>query len=130
MFITIIMAASVLMLAGAYSLISNLLHVGRSDSPANWKKLSYVALAAGILLALCSWLGTFWMLLPYPNVAGEGWFAGLPFMAVYVDATDNHYDFNFTKASVIANAIFWFLLPMSCLYLYGRHWRRRQHGSE
>jgi len=126
MLITISVAASLLMLAGVYSLFSSLLLSFSGNGPGNWKKLCYSSLAAGLVLGLASWLGTFWMLLPYPNIAGEGWFAGFPYVAVYVDSSDYHYYFNFTKLSVIANGIFWFLLPMIGLNVYGRHWHRRQ----
>ena len=129
MLITIFVAASLLMLAGVYSLFSSLFLSLSGRGPKNWKKLCYGSLLAGLVLGLASWLGTFWMLLPYPNIAGEGWFAGFPYVAVYVDGTGYHYYFNFTQASVVANGIFWFLLPMAGLHLYGRHWRRQQQKA-
>ncbi|MFZ6872344.1 hypothetical protein ACO0LF_09790 [Undibacterium sp. Di27W] len=126
MLMIIVVTASLLMLAGTYSLFASLYWSRSGNYPKNWKKLFFYSLLAGLLLGLASWLGMFWMLLPYPNIAGEGWFAGFPYMAVYVDATGYHYHFNFTQASVIANAVFWFLLPMAGLHVYGRYWYRQQ----
>ncbi|PXX43753.1 hypothetical protein [Undibacterium pigrum] len=130
MLITIVVAASLLMLAGMYSLVHSLFFSPSDKRPKNWNKLLVWSLLAGLVLGLASWLGTFWMLLPYPNIAGEGWFAGFPYMAVYIDATNYHYQFSFTRTSVIANAVFWFLLPMAGLHVYGRHWRRQQKKPE
>ncbi|MFZ6638604.1 hypothetical protein ACO0LL_02635 [Undibacterium sp. TC4M20W] len=126
MLITIFLAASLLVLAGSYSLCSNLYLLFSGVRPKNWQKHFYLCLLAGLLLGLASWLGTFWMLLPYPNIAGDGWFAGFPYVAVYIDDTAYHYQFGFTKASVIANGVFWFLLPMTGLHLYARYWQRQQ----
>lgn len=127
MLISLMLLAGVLMLTSAYSLICNLLFWYRSTGyPKHWKKLFLGSLLAGLLLALTSWLGTFFFLLPYRNIVGDGWFAGLPFVAVYIDGNDNYYDFSFTRLSMLANIVFWFLLPMSGLHLYGQHWRRRQ----
>jgi magnesium-transporting ATPase (P-type) len=124
MLISIVVAASLLMLAGIFSFVQAWVFPSSGASPKNWRKLFYWTIAGGLLLALLSWLATFWMLYPYPNVLGEGWFAGMPFMAVYIDANQNNYHFNFTQVSVIANACFWFLMPVTILYLYGLQWRR------
>ncbi|MDP1977449.1 hypothetical protein [Undibacterium sp.] len=129
MLITIVVAASLLMLAGVYSLFNSLFLSRTGHCPKNWNRLCLGSLLAGLVLGLASWLGTFWMLLPFPNIAGEGWFAGFPYMAVYIDGTGYRYQFSFTRISVIANAVFWFLLPMAGLHVYGRHWRRQQQKA-
>ena len=126
MLITIVLVAALLMLTSIYCLINSTAMLITGVAPNNWKKLFYFSLCTGLLLGLASWLATFWMLLPYENIAGEGWFAGLPFMAVYIDASDYHYQFNFTRASVVANGLFWFLLPAIFLHLYGRRWQAAQ----
>ncbi|MFZ6770712.1 hypothetical protein ACO0LM_26955 [Undibacterium sp. Di26W] len=130
MLIFIVIAATLLMLASVWGLVGIWRFAKSGVTPKNWKKLVFSTVGAGVLLGLLSSLATFWMLFPYPNSLGPGWFAGLPFVAVYVDGNDNHYHFSFTQASVIANACFWFLLPFAFLRVYAAIWRRQQLGAE
>ena len=80
-----------------------------SSAFSRWWK---IARWLGLALAVASWPLTGFMAYPYAGTNGNpGRVAGIPFMAAYFDEQGRDYVGTQTMVAVLANAVFWFLVP-------------------
>jgi hypothetical protein len=104
-----------------------------AERPKNWRRLLAGALICGLLLAPASWVGTYFLGYPLSSSQGlTGRVVGIPFMAAWFDSEGRDYVGPTTLPAVLANAVFWFLVPQIALAAYAWGSRRRlsaAHGT-
>jgi len=82
-----------------------------------WRRWLWLSLLLGVLLGAASWPLTYWMGYPIHVEAEVGRVVGFPFFVAYFDSEGRDYVGTFTMPGVIANGLFWFIVPQLVLYL-------------
>jgi hypothetical protein len=92
--------------------------IGVSEKPPkNWKRRRIIVIILGLLIGVASWPGTYFMGYPYKGETETGRVVGLPVMVAYFDSEGRDYISPFTMPAVVANFIFWLLLPHTVLVI-------------
>ncbi len=120
--ITIVLAILGLVgiIAGIYSSIKANSIFKEMNTPTNWKRTRIVIIIVGLVIGMATWPLTYWM--GYPIIINEeNWrIVGLPFFVAAFDSAGRDYVGVLTMPGVIANSVFWALMPQMGLYLWAK----------
>jgi len=97
-----------------------------SERPKNWNKIRIFAFIIGGVIGVATWPLTYWMGYPI-EINEENWrIVGMPFFVAAFDSIGRDYVGVLTMPGVIANSIFWALLPQLGLFL----WAKRKNTNQ
>ena len=114
-------------IAGGAALWKNWQRAKSTRAPHSLRRWVWVCLLLGVLLGAASWPLTFWMGYPIHVDAEVGRVVGFPFFVAYFDSEGRDYVGVLTMPGVVANCLFWFLLPQLVVYLFARK-SASEHG--
>ena len=101
---------------GGLALRKNWMKTSTADA-STWRRWLWRSLLFGVLLGAASWPLTYWMGYPIHVEAEVGRVVGFPFFVAYFDSEGRDYVGMLTMPGVIANGLFWFIVPQVALYL-------------
>ena len=115
--------------AGIYSTVKTRNIFEENEHPKNWSKIRIFLLVAGLVVGIATWPLTYWMGYPI-NINEENWrIVGIPFFVAAFDSAGRDYVGLLTMPSVIANSVFWALLPQLVLLLWAKREKRNGNGK-
>lgn len=96
-------------------------------APERWHMYRKIAIVLGVICGIASWLLTGAMGYRTETPEGIGRIVGIPFMVAFFDSRGRDYVSSFMMISIIANAVFWSLLPQLPLLFWGYRQRSRKN---
>jgi len=72
-------------------------------------------LMGGLVIGAATWPLTYWMTYPISNEGERWWVVGFPFLVAVFDSEGRDYVGPLTMPGVVANGLFWFLVPQIVL---------------
>jgi hypothetical protein len=108
---------------GVYSLRKNWKWSSSNVTGTLSRRNVVILIIIGAIVGIATWPATYFM--GYPLHVGKevARIVGVPFFVAYFDAEGADFVGPLTMPGVIANSIFWFLLPQTILFFV---WRRRR----
>lgn len=105
-------------LTGIVSLRANYLKSKIARSSISSRRWFWAAILIGVASGIASWPLTYWMGYSIHIESEVGRVVGFPFFVAYFDSAGRDYVGPLTLPGVIANGLFWFLIPQLALHLY------------
>lgn len=112
-------------LGGIYAAFATATFSNKGPAPRKWKVIRARLFVIGIPAGLATWPLTYWMGYRVETADGVYRIVGIPFMVACFDSAGRDYVGPLTMPGVIANIVFWSLLPQVFLLFWGRIWRKQ-----